>query len=201
MSDYRVKIKVRNARLLRAIEAAGYRAGGKFSDLVGINYANHLLAYLNLARTPFDETGDLRPCAEKLCVFLHKMPDELWSEEQRFPLETNSAEVELSAMEVQGLLAGSDTQRGDPLEMLERREMLGEVDALLYTISLQQADVLRARFGFNGAPQSLDAIAKAKGITRERVRQIEAKALRKLRRWPVGLQEIARPFGFGGTTA
>jgi len=201
MSDYRVKIKVRNARLLRAIEAAGYRAGGKFSDLVGISYGTHLLAYLDLARTPFDDNGDLRPCAEKLCVFLHKMPDELWSEEQKLPLQTNTAEVELSAMEVQDLLAGPASCGDDPQNILERREMLGAVTALLDTIYPQQADVLRARFGFDGAPQSLDEIAKARGITRERVRQIEASALNKLRRRPIGLQEIAHPFGFGGTSA
>ncbi len=201
MSDYRVNIKVRNARLLRAIEEAGYRAGGKFADLVGISYAMHLLAYLNLSRMPFDEIGDLRPCAEKLCVFLHKMPDELWSEDQQFPLETNSAEVELTAAAVQGLLAGNEAQGCDPLEILERREMLGEVDARLDTIHPKQSDVLRARFGFDGAPQTLDEIAKAKGLTRERVRQIEANALYKLRRRSVGLQEIAHTFGIGGTSA
>ena len=68
MSDYRLQFKVRNARLLRAIEARGQRPGQKFADLVGIGYQSQLLPYLNLTRSPFDEDGNLRPCAEKLCV-------------------------------------------------------------------------------------------------------------------------------------
>ena len=91
MTDYRVQIKVRNARLLRAIEKAGHQPGQIFAREVGISYTGHLLPYLNLKRTPFDEIGDLRPCAEMLCVFLNRLPDELWSEEQRYPLLTNAA--------------------------------------------------------------------------------------------------------------
>jgi len=198
MSDYRVNIKVRNARLLRAIEAAGYQAGGKFANLVGIGYANHLLAYLNLTRTPFDEIGDLRPCAEKLCVFLHKMPAELWSEDQQFPLFTNTAEVELSGVDVRELLADTSFQSGDPLEILERREMLASVDDILDAIPSRQAEVLRARFGIDGAPQCLEEIAKASGCTRERVRQIEAKGLKYLRTLSRDSKRIADAFGIEG---
>ena len=43
MSDYRVRISVRNARLLRAIERAGHRPGAPFAAAVGISYYGALL--------------------------------------------------------------------------------------------------------------------------------------------------------------
>lgn len=180
MTDYRVQIKVRNARLLRAIEQAGHQPGQIFAGAVGISYTGHLLPYLNLKRTPFDENGDLRPCAEMLCVFLNRLPDELWSEEQRYPLLTNAAEIELSAANIHELLA-SPSDCADPLSLLEKKQAAQAVDALLDTLTPREAEVLRLRHGIDGEPMNLEEMAKAKGCSRERIRQIEAKALRKLR--------------------
>ena len=180
MTDYRVQIKVRNGRLLRAIEMAGHQPGQIFAREVGISYTGHLLPYLNLKRTPFDENGDLRPCAEMLCVFLNRLPDELWSEEQRYPLLTNAAEIELSAASVHELLA-SPSDCADPLSLLEKKQAAQAVDALLDTLTPREAEVLRLRHGIDGEPMNLEEMAKAKGCSRERIRQIEAKALRKLR--------------------
>lgn len=180
MTDYRVQIKVRNGRLLRAIEMAGHQPGQIFAREVGISYTGHLLPYLNLKRTPFDENGDIRPCAEMLCVFLNCLPDELWSEEQRYLLVTNAAEIELSAASVHELLA-SHSDCADPLSLLEKKQAAQAVDALLDTLTPREAEVLRLRHGIDGEPMNLEEMAKAKGCSRERIRQIEAKALRKLR--------------------
>ena len=180
MTDYRVQIKVRNARLLRAIEKAGHQPGQIFAREVGISYTVHLLPYLNLKRTPFDENGDLRPCAEKLCVFLNCLPDELWSEEQRYPLVTNAAEIELSAASVHELLA-SPSDCADPLSLLEKKQAAQAVDALLDTLTPREAEVLRLRCGIDGESMNLEEMANAMGCSRERIRQIEVKALRKLR--------------------
>ena len=180
MTDYRVQIKVRNARLLRAIEKAGHQPGQIFAREVGISYTGHLLPYLNLKRTPFDENGDLRPCAEKLCVFLNCLPDELWSEEQRYPLVTNAAVIDLSAASVHELLA-SPSDCADPLSLLEKKQTAQAIDALLDRLTPREAEVLRLRHGIDGEPMNLEEMAKAKGCSRERIRQIEAKALRKLR--------------------
>ena len=102
MTDYRLQLKVRNARLLRAIEARGQQPGPKFATLVGISYSRHLLPYLNLTRAPFDAEGNLRPCAEKLCVYFNRLPSELWSTEQCLPLTQNTGEVELLRYGIDG---------------------------------------------------------------------------------------------------
>lgn len=198
MSDYRVNIKVRNARLLRAIEQSGHRPGQKFADEVGIGYGHHLLPYLNLTRTPFDENGDLRPCAEKLCVFLKRMPNELWSEEQCYPLASNSSEVELSAADVMALLGSAYAGNGDPLMLLEQNEAKAAFDKMLEMLSARDVEYLRLRFGIDAEAHTLDQVAKKMGVTRERARQIEDKALRRLRHPTREAKHVAQAYGMRG---
>ena len=56
------------------------------------------------------------------------------------------------------------------------------IEEILDTLSTREADVLRLRFGFNAAaPMTLEEVGQHFGVTRERIRQIENKAIRKLR--------------------
>ena len=59
------------------------------------------------------------------------------------------------------------------------KEQLGDV---LSTLTSREEKVLRLRFGLeDGRPRTLEEVGKEFDVTRERIRQIEAKALRKLR--------------------
>ena len=57
------------------------------------------------------------------------------------------------------------------------------VEKSLHSLSSREAQVIELRFGIGGKPeQTLEQIAERYGLTRERIRQIEARALRKLRK-------------------
>jgi RNA polymerase primary sigma factor len=58
----------------------------------------------------------------------------------------------------------------------------------------RQQEIVKLRYGLNGdsEPKSLEEIGKIMGITRERVRQIETRALRQLRNIAPGLQAYIR---------
>ena len=57
-----------------------------------------------------------------------------------------------------------------------------QVDDVLFTLSEREARVLQLRFGLeDGRSRTLEEVGRDFGVTRERIRQIEAKALRKLR--------------------
>jgi RNA polymerase sigma factor (sigma-70 family) len=76
-------------------------------------------------------------------------------------------------------MAGDEAPPEEELEISLRQEALRRAIAELPD---RERDVLKLRFGLNGDPdpQSLEAIGKMLGLTRERVRQIEAEALQRL---------------------
>ena len=69
---------------------------------------------------------------------------------------------------------------GDMVEILVQKE---EVKELLETLSEREREVIRLRYGLeDGKAQTLEEIGGQLGVTRERVRQIEARAMEKLRK-------------------
>lgn len=57
-----------------------------------------------------------------------------------------------------------------------------QVQCVLATVSERKASIVRLRFGFvDGQPRTLDDASQLYGLTRERIRQLEAKTMSKLR--------------------
>ena len=86
----------------------------------------------------------------------------------------------LESPEILSLPSGSDEEEME--SNIARHELEKLVPELLKTLSDREAGVLKRRFGLEGfSPMTLDEVGAAYGVTRERIRQIEAKALRKLK--------------------
>ncbi len=75
-----------------------------------------------------------------------------------------------------------DTSTVSPAELLENTNKFDVVSTWFETLSDNEKMILSLRFGLDDKePQTLDTIGRSFGVTRERIRQIEAKALEKLR--------------------
>ena len=76
----------------------------------------------------------------------------------------------------------ADPHLENPLKKLTEECNKEIIEAVLSTLATREADVLRRRFGLEtGEPQTLEEIGQSYGVTRERIRQIETKAMRKMR--------------------
>ncbi len=75
-----------------------------------------------------------------------------------------------------------DTEILTPYEFTSKEMLKRELDAALETLTDREEKVLRMRFGLlDGKSRTLEEVGKEFNVTRERIRQIEAKAIRKLR--------------------
>ena len=101
-----------------------------------------------------------------------------------------SMSFESNASLVESMMAASDTAA--PAESRADARMLAEsVRECLGELTERERQVLTARFGLDGREaRSLEHLGQRYGITRERVRQIEARALQKLQRSPMAYKKL-----------
>ena len=170
-----VKVRVFNAALDAAIRAKGWQRTEAALEL-GISL-NTLYQYLRFRTYPVDDEQRL-----KFACVLGVPDDVLFPEEisgvrllkQPEPLTFTRQE----AIEA-GLVADGQLQLDEIVNRVSARETIQEA---LETLRPREVKVLTDRFGLNGkAPMTLGAAGAGIGVSRERTRQIEAKALRKMR--------------------
>jgi RNA polymerase primary sigma factor len=76
-----------------------------------------------------------------------------------------------------------DESADTPYEQLEEKTVTRMLQEMVKTLDPREATILRARFGLDGGPQkTLEEVGEKFGVTRERVRQIQNIALKKLRK-------------------
>ena len=80
-----------------------------------------------------------------------------------------------------------NTSSENPMAMVQKHEVSDHIEEWLDFLSERPREIIERRYGLNrngldrGEPQTLEQVAKAVGLTRERVRQIQIQALKKLR--------------------
>lgn len=79
---------------------------------------------------------------------------------------------------------------GDVCEEIEQRALRETLERLMGELTDRERDILKARYGFeDGVEKTLEEVGQTFGVTRERIRQIESKALRKLSH-PTRMREL-----------
>ncbi|MBK8467638.1 MAG: RNA polymerase subunit sigma-70 [Chloracidobacterium sp.] len=178
MKDYRVTVKVRNNRLLKAIEESGGTPGQKWCDANYLSYTK-VNELINMTRSPITSYGALSPIATQLCDLLNKVPEDLWSAEQLHPLEKNFAEMEMSHEQLAALLPSEQQSYELDISEFENKQVAQQLlDVCTEALTPRERQVLHYRFTED---MSHVEIGKILGVCRDRIIQIEAKVLRKLR--------------------
>jgi RNA polymerase primary sigma factor len=120
-----------------------------------------------------------REIAEALSMEVEELDDLL-----RQALTTSSLDAPISGEEGRSFLGDliADTRHDEPLDAVERRMHHEQLGRWLTYLTAQERQVLELRFGLAGEQRhTLAEIGRMLDVSRERVRQVELKALRKLR--------------------
>ncbi|MCK6500578.1 MAG: sigma-70 family RNA polymerase sigma factor, partial [Nitrospira sp.] len=86
----------------------------------------------------------------------------------------------------------ADEKQATPYRDLEDKTIREMLERMIVTLDHREQSILRQRFGYDGGEgKTLEEIGQQYGVTRERIRQIEAVALKKLRRMIEKLEKKA----------
>ena len=145
----------------------------------------HLVEHINRVRKTAGELlrkNGREPTAEEIAVRREMEPDRvrdlLQLAQEPVSLETPVGEEEDAHLEdfIQ------DEEAGIPVDEAGRQLLRRELMSVLKSLTPREERVITLRFGLDdGRPRTLEELGKEFNVTRERIRQIEAKALRKLR--------------------
>lgn len=187
VNEYRIKVTVRNNLILNAIEGAGYKSVSAFCDAVGLHKTG-LTELIAMRKPPLNNNGEFSQIAKLLMEELCVLPTELWTAEQlTLKLKRNSAQRDVSSEGMRAALGMHAEEMlelmkpNDPDEAVFKDEMVNIIGEQLETLTRREAKVLRMRFGIGCEEHTLEEVGRALDVHKERVRQIEAKALRKMK--------------------
>ena len=146
-----------------------------------IHVVKELNVYLRAARE-LTQKLDHEPTAEEIAELVDK-PVEDVKRMLGLNERVTSVDVPLGPDSDRSLLATiADQQVSDPAELLQDEDMRESIAAWLEELSDKQREVIARRFGLAGYEgATLEEVGREIGLTRERVRQIQVEALRRLR--------------------
>jgi len=180
MKDYILQIKIKNGFLLRLMREHGCPTAPALQRASGVSLAR-IYQYLNLKDLPIRKDGAWQAAALQLSEFFRVLPEMLFPVQHiTKALPTNSIEAEISLDEIKSLpgLGGSYLLEDGEEEEEESRKLQKYLD----TLPSREQSILTRRFGLNGGePMLLEELSKDFGVTRNRIMQIEKKAIIRMR--------------------
>lgn len=136
---------------------------------------------INKAYSRFEQEHERKPTAEELAIVL-----ELPADKVADTLRVSGRHISVDAPFVEGeanslldVLVNDDSPNAD--KELINESLSREIDRALSTLTERERDIIKLFFGIACQEMTLEEIGEKFGLTRERVRQIKEKAIRRLR--------------------
>jgi len=167
--DFNIKVTVRNGRLLKAIRSR-YRSVADLARQCHL-HQSRVNSLVTMQLKPFNKNGwtDL---ALDVAAMVGEEPEDLWPDHLReFKLTKSTSEMEIDLDSVKKIIQDGNSEKS--------LSQLSAISKFSSNLTPRERDVVSMRFAMKA---TLEETAEAFDITRERARQIEAKAIRKMRK-------------------
>ena len=136
---------------------------------------------ISKAMTKFEQENERKPSADELAELVNELPEKI-----NDSLRASGRHVSVDAPFVEGeenslldVMVNNDSPDADAT--LVDESLNTEIHRALSTLNERERDIVEMSFGINHQEMTLEEIGERFGLTRERVRQIREKAIRKLR--------------------
>jgi len=180
----KAEIRFKNATFMNALEKSEYKSIAELSRVSEIPvHTLYYIASLNHTNISIENQTKLAEMLNCDVYDLFEQYEEVIKQSKDYPKKlTKDIPIDkmlsLSSSKMLQLASDYDTNDIDNKESLEK-----DISSVLETLKDREQDVLKLYFGIGVDPMSLDEISEEYGLTRERVRQIKEKAIRRLRHW------------------
>ena len=178
MEDYRIKITIRNERLLAAMEGMGYKSVAEFSRNQGLNGVK-VREIISGKITPLDKEGIPRELTKEVLEILDLTIEKAFTEKQLKGFKKHTFEFKV---EEEKLLQIINPAKNLEIKVIEQevKNKLSEIFSKY--LAPREEKVLRMRYGIGLATEhTLEEVGLRFSVTRERISQIEQRAIRKLK--------------------
>lgn len=178
MKDYRIKISIRNDRLLSAIEKAGYKSARQFA-LHNAMEPEKVCRIIRGAEKPIDKHGNITKNCSEILSLLNKTLKECFTDRQLEGFKNTTFETKIEEKDLKKLI---NPIKSHEVKVIEKDVQLSLNEIFSKYLTAREEKILRMRFGIGlNTNHTYEEIGLEFSLARERIRQIEKRALGKLK--------------------